>query len=117
MCPDMFILVALYLNIAHSTCSTSCPYNRNPISSFSERVGPRIISLENVDYFGTINYFSGRKKRTISTSKTSRFTGKAGSRIEDRGSRIKDQGSKIKDRGWRMEDRGSRIGDRGLRIG
>ena len=40
-------------------------------------------SLENVDYFGTIDYFSGPKKRTILMSKTSRFNGKPGVRIGD----------------------------------
>ena len=32
---DVFIRVALYLTIMHSTCNTSCPENRNPTSSFS----------------------------------------------------------------------------------
>ena len=32
---DVFIRVALYLTIMHSTCNTSCPWNRNPTSSFS----------------------------------------------------------------------------------
>ena len=48
-----------------------------------------------------------------------RFSGKPGSRIEDRGSRIEDPGSRIQDPGSRMEDRGApvswktRIEDRG----
>ena len=29
--------------------------------AFHERVGPRILSLESVDYFGTSDYFSGLK--------------------------------------------------------
>ena len=63
-----------------------------PYRAFPERVGPRILSLESVDYFGTTDHFSGRKKkRIILMSKTSRFTGKSGSRIEDR--EIRDQGS------------------------
>ena len=63
-----------------------------PYRAFPERVGPRILSLEGVDYFGTTDHFSGRKKkRIILMSKTSRFTGKSGSRIEDR--EIRDQGS------------------------
>ena len=35
-----------------------------PHRAFPEQVelGPRILSLESVDYFGTIDYFSGRKK-------------------------------------------------------
>ena len=55
-----------------------------PYRAFPERVGPRILSLESVDYFGTTDHFSGRKKkkRIILVSKTSRFTGKSGSRIE-----------------------------------
>ena len=32
------------------------------MSSFPERVGPRTLSLESVDYFGTSEYFSGREK-------------------------------------------------------
>ena len=65
-----------------------------PYRAFPERVGPRILSLESVDYFGKTDHFSGRKKKgIILMSKTSRFTGKSGSRIEDRGSR--NQGSRI----------------------
>ena len=33
-----------------------------PHRAFLERVGPRILSLESTDYFGTSEYFSGRKK-------------------------------------------------------
>ena len=33
-----------------------------PYRDFPERVGPRTLSLERVDYFRTIDYFSGRKK-------------------------------------------------------
>ena len=52
-----------------------------PYRAFPERVGPRILSLESVDYFGTTDHFSGQKtKRIILMSKTSRFTGKSGSR-------------------------------------
>ena len=32
------------------------------MSNFLERVRPRILSLEGVDYFGTTEYLSGRKK-------------------------------------------------------
>ena len=41
--------------------------------AFAERVGPRILSLESVDYFGTSEHFSGRKKkpRRMLISKTS----------------------------------------------
>ena len=62
-----------------------------PYRAFPERVGPRILSLESVDYFGTTDHFSGRKKkkRRILMSKTSRFNGKSGSRIQESG--IKDR--------------------------
>ena len=39
------------------------------MSSFSEQVGLQILLLESFDYFGTSEYFSG-KKRTILMSKT-----------------------------------------------
>ena len=44
--------------------------------AFPERVGPRILSLESIDYFGTSEYVSGRKKESF-MSKTSmvRLTG------------------------------------------
>ena len=38
-------------------------------TSFSEQVGLEILLLESFDYFGTSEYFSG-KKRTILMSKT-----------------------------------------------
>ena len=31
--------------------------------TFPERVGPQILSLESVDYFGTTEHFSGQKKK------------------------------------------------------
>ena len=46
---------------------------------FSERVGPRILSLESVDYFGTSEYFSGRKKKNLyeqTSAKLCRWWGK-----------------------------------------
>ena len=52
-----------------------------PCGASSERVGPRILSLESVDYFGTSDYFSGRKKKNNLMSKISRFTGKLASRV------------------------------------
>ena len=64
-----------------------------PYRACPERVGSRILSLESVDYFGTSDHFSGRKKkknRIIVMSKTSRFTGKSGSRIGDGESGIED---------------------------
>ena len=39
------------------------------MTSFSEQVGLEILLLESFDYFGTSEYFSG-KKRTILMSKT-----------------------------------------------
>ena len=33
------------------------------LRAFPERVCPRILSLESVDYFGTSNHFGGRKKK------------------------------------------------------
>ena len=53
----------------------------------------RAAFLESVHYFGTSDYFSGRKKkRIILMIKTSRFTGKSGSRIEDWLEKIVDRG-------------------------
>ena len=37
--------------------------------AFAERVGPRILSLESVDYFGTSEHFSGRKKKNNNNNK------------------------------------------------
>ena len=37
--------------------------------AFPERVGPRILSLESVDYFGTSEHFSGRKKQKKNKTK------------------------------------------------
>ena len=37
---------------------------------FPERVGPRILSLESVDFFGTSEYFGGRKKSNLNKQKT-----------------------------------------------
>ena len=36
--------------------------------AFPKRVGPRILSLESFDYFGTISYFRGRKKEQSQSS-------------------------------------------------
>ena len=81
---DVFIWVALYLTITHSTCITSCAYR-----AFLEQVGPWILLLESVDYFGTSDYFSGLIKGIILISKTSRFPEKNG--FEDRWSRLEDR--------------------------
>ena len=46
--------------------------------AFPERVGPRILSLESVDYFGTSEHFSGRKKEESLWAKLQRnFDGEA----------------------------------------
>ena len=66
--------------------------------AFPERVGPRILSLESVDYFGTSENVSSRKKRIILMSKTSRFPGKSGSRIGDGESGIEDH---LKKKTWK----------------
>ena len=47
-----------------------------PYQAFPEWFGPRILSLKGVDYFGTTDHLMG---------KTSSFTGKSGSRIEESG--------------------------------
>ena len=39
--------------------------------TFPEWVGPRILSLESIDYFGTSEHFSGREKKIL-ISKTSK---------------------------------------------
>ena len=55
-----------------------------PYRAFPERVGPRILSLESVNYFGTTDHFSGRKKKeNILNEQISRFTGKLGSRNQE----------------------------------
>ena len=36
-----------------------------PYRAFPERFGQRILSLESVDYFGTIEHFSGRKQKIL----------------------------------------------------
>ena len=38
--------------------------DRNPYTTFPERVGQRILLFESVDYFGTREHFIGRKKKT-----------------------------------------------------
>ena len=40
-------------------------YIEIPYRAFPERVGPRILWLESVDYFGTSDHFSGRKKKNF----------------------------------------------------
>ena len=60
-----------------------------PYQAFPERVGPRILSLESVDYFGTTDHFSGRKKKNNLNEQNFKVYWKI--RIEDRG--IRDRGS------------------------
>ena len=33
--------------------------------AFLERIGPLILSLESVDYFGTSDHFNGQKKKNV----------------------------------------------------
>ena len=47
-------------------------------------VGPRILSLESVDYFGTTDHFSGQKKENNHNQQNFKVYWKI--RIEDRGS-------------------------------
>ena len=57
-----------------------------PYRAFAQRVGPRILSLESVDYLEQlITSVFEKKKRIILMSKTSRLTGKSGLRIEESG--------------------------------
>ena len=62
-----------------------------PYRAFPERVGPRILSLESVDYFRASDYFSDRNKRTILNEQN--FEVYRETRIENRGSKIRDGGS------------------------
>ena len=62
-----------------------------PYRAFPERVGPRILSLESVDYFGTTDHFSGRKKKKKNNLNKQNFTIYLKIRIEDR--EIMDRGS------------------------
>ena len=55
-----------------------------PYRAFPERVGPRILSLESVDYFGTTDHFSGRKKQKNNLNEQN-FRVYWNIRIEDRG--------------------------------
>ena len=57
-----------------------------PYRAFAERFGPRILSLESVDYFGTTDHFSGRNKK----SESAKLQGV----LENQG------------RGWGIRDRG-----------
>ena len=57
--------------------------------NFLERVSPRILPLESVDYFGTTDHFSGRKKKNNLNEQNFKVYWKI--RIEDR--EIRDQGS------------------------
>ena len=53
-----------YLSQSHALfCEESLGKTDAEMSNFRERVGPRILLLESIDYFGTSNYFSGQKKK------------------------------------------------------
>ena len=56
--------VAMYLTVTYSTVHRieSC----ETWQAFLEQVGPRILLLESVDYFGASDYFSDRKKEQLS---------------------------------------------------
>ena len=60
-----------------------------PHQAFPQRVGPRILLLESVDYFGTTYHFSVRKKEKNNLNKQN-FKVNWKIRIEDRG--IRDRG-------------------------
>ena len=58
-----------------------------PYRAFPERVGPRILWLESVDYFGTTDHFSSRKKKNnLNEQKVQGLM-----ENQDRGSRIEDR--------------------------
>ena len=58
-----------------------------PYRAFLERFGPRILSLERVDYFGATDHFSGRKKNLNEQN----FKVNWKMRIEDQGIRDQDR--------------------------
>ena len=60
----LYTRVAMYLTVTHSTVHRieSCETWR----AFLEQVGPRILLLESIDYFGASDYFSDRKKEQLS---------------------------------------------------
>ena len=55
-----------------------------PYQAFPEQVGPRILSLESVDYFGTTDHFNGQKKENNHNQQNFKVYWKI--KIEDRGS-------------------------------
>ena len=59
--------------------------------AFPERLGPRILSLESVDYFRASDYFSGRRKKDNLNEQNFEVYRKT--RIENRRSKIGDRGS------------------------
>ena len=83
---DVFIRVALKLTIRalYLQHFMSIEYR-----AFPEWVGPRILSLGSVDYFGTTDHFSGRKNKNNLNEQNFKVYWKI--RIEDRG--IRDRGS------------------------
>ena len=90
---NVFIWVALNLTIRalylQHFMSTHVHRIEIPYRVFPEWVGPRILLLESVDYFGTTDHFSGRKKKNNLNEQNFKVYWKI--RIEDRG--IRDRGS------------------------
>ena len=84
-----------------------------PYRAFPERVGPRILSLESVDYFGTTDHFSGRKKKKENNLNKQNFTVYWKIRIEDR--EIMDRGSVKKNLKINLINRSWISGDVGRR--
>ena len=84
-------LTSIWFTWLKFTCVNVRGYIEIPYRAFPERVGPRILWLESVDYFGTSDHFSGRKKKNNLNEQNFKVYWKI--RIEDRGSR--NQGSRI----------------------
>ena len=74
----LFAVGSLFLvtqTLASVTTPASCGVQKKPYAgpygieipyrAFPERFGPRILSLESVDYFGTTDHFSGRNKKIL----------------------------------------------------
>ena len=82
---DYYALYSQHLHVI--SISIEIPYR-----AFPERVGPRILSLESVDYFRTSDYFSGQNKEQSSVNEQN-FEVYWKTRIKDQGSGIEDRGS------------------------
>ena len=57
-------------------CTKIFIYRDLKFRAFPERVCPRILSLESVDYFGTSEHFRGRKKTKRRFLISTRLTGR-----------------------------------------